>query len=166
MPAGNTYEAIATQTVTGSAAATVTFSSISGTYTDLVIVANAAVTTGTEDLQLQFNSDTGSNYSATQLRGNGSAASSTRVSDGTKISWMGYMESVDGGFVSLIQVQNYSNTTTNKTVLSRGNLAAGWVTATVGLWRNTAAITSITLIAGASTFKTGSTFSLYGIKSA
>jgi hypothetical protein len=47
MPAGNTYEAIATQTL-GSAAASVTFSSIPGTYTDLVLVVAGTLTTGTE----------------------------------------------------------------------------------------------------------------------
>jgi hypothetical protein len=63
MAAGNTYEAIATQTL-GSAAASVTFSSIPGTYTDLVIVCTPLrVTAGAEELVFQFNSDTGSNYS-------------------------------------------------------------------------------------------------------
>jgi hypothetical protein len=59
MAAGNTYEAIATQTL-GSAAASVTFSSIPGTYTDLVlVVAMEHVTTGTENIVMQFNGDTG-----------------------------------------------------------------------------------------------------------
>jgi hypothetical protein len=63
---------------------------------------------------------------------------------------------------------NYSNSTTNKTVLSRGGNAATWVTTNVGLWRNTAAITSIKVFAsdGTSNMNSGSTFSLYGILAA
>jgi hypothetical protein len=80
MPAGNTYEAIATQTL-GSAAASVTFSSIPGTYTDLVLVVAGTLTTGTENIVMQFNGDTGSNYSVTSLLGDGSTASSFRSSN-------------------------------------------------------------------------------------
>jgi len=61
---------------------------------------------------------------------------------------------------------NYANTTTNKTILSRSNAADKGVMATVSLWRNTAAINSITLLASANNFATGSTFSLYGVKNA
>jgi hypothetical protein len=160
-----TYEPIATQTLV-SAAASVTFSSITGTYTDLVLISNTGITTGVEDQQVQFNGDTGANYSTTLLRGDGTSATSVRASSANKINWMGYMGTTLGGFVSTIQIQNYSNTTTYKTALGRGSQAEAWVTAAVGLWRNTAAITSITLIAGASTFKAGSTFTLYGIKAA
>jgi len=61
---------------------------------------------------------------------------------------------------------NYSNTTTNKTVIGRHNGASGPV-ASVGLWRNTAAINSIRISnSSAVNFTIGSTFSLYGIKAA
>ena len=70
----STYTAIATQTASGSTTA-LTFSSIPQTYTDLVIV--CLLTAGnTGDAYLRYNSDTGTNYSDTALRGNGSAASS------------------------------------------------------------------------------------------
>ncbi|NBQ97859.1 MAG: hypothetical protein EBU12_06490, partial [Microbacteriaceae bacterium] len=62
MAAGNTYSQIASTTL-GSAASSVTFSSIAATYTDLVIVVQAAVTAGSIALRMQFNSDTGTNYS-------------------------------------------------------------------------------------------------------
>jgi hypothetical protein len=70
-----TYEPIATTTL-GSAAATVTFSSISGAYTDLIVVANLAQSAGSNSLRFRLNGDTGSNYSATILRGYGSTANS------------------------------------------------------------------------------------------
>jgi len=64
MAAGATYEPIATTTVSGSSTSTVTFSSISGTYTDLVIIGNLGSQTTNAFPYLQFNGDTGSNYSA------------------------------------------------------------------------------------------------------
>ncbi len=164
MAAGNTYEAIATQTL-GSAASSITFSSIPSTYTDLVIVFNGGITTGPDDIRLEFNGNT-TNYSATLLRGDGSSALSARASGETAIPWMGYLGTGAAGTVSIINIMNYANTNVFKTVLNRGNVAASFVSATVGLWRNTSAITSCKLIAGSSTFLSGSTFSLYGIKAA
>jgi hypothetical protein len=57
---------------------------------------------------------------------------------------------------------NYSNTTTYKTILSRSNRAEQATEAFVGLWRNSAAITSISI--ASATFTTNSIFTLYGIK--
>ena len=165
-----TYEPIATTTL-GSAAASYTFSSIPSTYTDLVLVAaNLVATTGNPNVNLQFNGDTSTNYSATILEGTGSAAQSARKTSTTQI--------VEGNNVSLggsnpstiiYQIMNYSNTTTYKTALIRNNeLSATYpgVGAVVGLWRNTAAITSVSLTIGSSTFAAGATFTLYGIKAA
>jgi hypothetical protein len=160
-----TYEPIATYTIP-SATANYTFSSISGTYTDLVIVVTGN-STAAADLWMQVNGDTGSNYSTTQLSGTGSSALSQRSSNRANfnVNFNAYMSTtVAANYI--IQLQNYSNTTTYKTMLARCNNANQAVDATVGLWRNTAAITSVTLIANGSTFATGSTFTLYGIKAA
>ena len=165
MAAGSTYTPIATTTL-GSAAASYTFSSISSTYTDLVCIFNGAITTGPDDVRIRFNGDTATNYSATLLRGDGTSTLSARSSNDTYISYNSYIGTGDGSSVGVFNIMNYSNTTTNKTVVCRGNVAASFVNASVGLWRNTAAITSMTLIAGGSTFKIGSTFTLYGIKAA
>ena len=160
-----TYTPIATTTL-GGAAASYTFSSISGSYTDLVCVFNGAITAGPDDLRIQFNGDTASNYSDTLLRGDGSAVLSGRESNVTRISYNTYIGTGDGSSVGTFNIMNYSNTTTYKTILSRGSVAASFVNATVGLWRSTAAITSIKLIAGSSTFKSGTTLTLYGIEAA
>jgi hypothetical protein len=163
----STYTPIATTTL-GSAAASVTFSSISGAYTDLILVANSIRTTGLDNIGVRFNSDTGTNYSWTILKGDGSSASSDRRSSVTDIIFNVYNSTAPSAGV--LQIQNYSNTTTNKTVLSRSSGAsAGYVYATVGLWRSTSAITSITLFDEGTTsavINTGSTFTLYGVKSA
>lgn len=164
MPA--TYEPIATQNGTGSSA-TVTFSSIPSTYTDIVLVANPVFTTDA-NINIRINGDTGSNYSDTYLRGNGSTASSSRDTSQTLIYFSGTSVGVtsanrDNGIAHFM---NYANTTTYKTVLHRYNQVGQMVLAEVGLWRNTAAITSISVIATAGNFDALSTFTLYGIKAA
>jgi len=160
MPA--TYEPIATNTL-GSASATVTFSSIPGTYTDLIIIVQGKTTTGNANVQLRFNSDTGSNYNYLGLGGSGGAAVSARASDTTLIQteYYGYFDQSLGD--RIIHIMNYANTNTYKTVLGRGNNSNNGTSAIVGVWRSTSAITSATVIDGNSTFVSGSTFTLYGI---
>ena len=158
-----TYTPLATNTLS-SAAASVTFSSISSAYTDLVLVCNFINTIGQTDHGVRFNSDTASNYSRTQLYGTGSAAGSNRASSETLMNFLGYIGTSWG--VSIMQIMNYSNTTTYKTALNRANGASNQVVAAVGLWRNTNAITSLNIIASGGTFAIGSTFTLYGILAA
>ena len=163
MPA--TYEPIATTTL-GSATATVTFSSISGSYTDLVLVCAVKNTANTGDeVAFQLNSDTGSNYSRTRIFGDGSTAQSGRNLNTTKGA-LGINSTAQFSTV-IANFQNYSNGTTYKTVVSRGSDASNYVSAYVSLWRNTNAITSIVLLPDSgTTFTSGSTFTIYGIKSA
>jgi hypothetical protein len=163
----STYEPIATTTL-GSAQTTVTLSSIPATYTDLVLIVSAqgARNLYGGDLTMQLNSDTGSNYSITNLTGDGSSASSARSSSQTSLSLGGDI-GANGTSIytpTIIQLFNYCNTTTNKTVISRHNNATYRVVATVGLWRSTSAINAIALTGNGYNFNAGSTFTLYGIK--
>lgn len=158
-----TYDCIATTTLSG--VNTVTFSSIPGTYTDLVLVMNA-ICSATGSAWARVNGDTGSNYSGTGLRGTGSAATSYRRTNegGFLLSFNGVTSTANGNWI--LQFQNYANTTTNKTMLNRFNWSDSEVITTVGLWRSTSAITSVTTyIDGTGTFSSGTTVSLYGIKS-
>jgi hypothetical protein len=172
MPAGNTYDEIATATLS-SAALNVEFTSIPSTYTDLVIVGNnLLVASGTPNLRILFNTDTASNYSVTVFEGNGAAAYSVRQSSISGIDF-GYYTSLYPASTStiptnaIINVMNYSNATTYKTVIARANGSPTGVSSNVGLWRSTAAINSIRLSnSSALNFTIGSTFSLYGIKAA
>ena len=159
-----TYEPIATTTL-GSAASSVTFSSISGAYTDLVLICTGKMVSAST-VKFQFNGDTGSNYSMTRLYGNGSSALSERSSNGTSGPF-GVWRTTNPQY-SLISLQSYSNATTYKTYLTRDYDDAGNVSARVGLWRNTSAITSISIIGdgGGADYATGSIFTLYGIKAA
>lgn len=169
MPAGSTYTPIATTTLSTSTA-TVTFSSISGSYTDLVLICNIAQAAGNNSLRIRYNSDTGTNYSRTYILGNGTSATSARTTSDVS----GYLSEVTGSttleFAVIANIFNYSNTTTYKTHLSRSNRASSGVDATVGLWSSTSAITRIDLAMGGSfptnNFASGSTFTLYGIASA
>ena len=163
-----TYEKIATTTL-GSAQATVEFTSITQSYTDLVIVTNSGNSSGADHaffMQVGNGSyDTGSNYSSTYMFGNGSSVVSGRESNQTRALNMRTGGTLIGnGFVHCM---NYSNTTTYKTFLSKADNADTYgVNNEVGLWRNTAAITSIVIANRNYNFSSGSTFTLYGIKSA
>jgi hypothetical protein len=167
MAAGNTYEAIATNTVT-STVGSVTFSSIPSTYTDLVLVGNV-LGNGATAVSFQFNGDTASNYSYTVLDGDGTTASSNRQTNTSSIQFAGWsrnLNSTTNPSTMIANIMNYSNATTYKTALVR-SMALGTpgdcVDAFVGTWRSTAAITSITVN---SSFLATTTFSLYGIKAA
>jgi hypothetical protein len=157
-----TYDKIATTTL-GSAATSVTFSSIPSTYTDLILVSNPIPVIAGYDMYVTFNNDTTANYSRTYVLGDGSAASSGRNSNQNAF--------VPGGIYNngtfIIQIPNYSNATTNKTALARVSIASTYAVATVGLWRSTAAINRIDISTPYSlNLATGSTFTLYGIKAA
>jgi hypothetical protein len=161
-----TYEPIATYTSTGSVS-TYTFSSIPSTYTDIVAVANFQLSTAT-GFRGRVNGDTGSNYSLTNLGGNGIAASSSRESNVTNWVLGGVPTSASTDYDNniIIHYMNYANTTTYKTVINRFGSASKETMANANLWRSTAAINSITLYVASGNFVNGSTFTLYGIKAA
>lgn len=153
-----TYSLIASTTL-GSAAASYTFGSIPGTFTDLICVVNGS-TTAAAGAYLRFNGDTASNYSMTYLAGNGTTASSGRTTSTTEIFMF---DTPTSNATEIFSVMDYANATTYKTALTRGGGASNSLYATVGLWRNTSAVTSLTVFTG-NTFITGTTFKLYGIQ--
>ena len=160
-----TYDKIATTTL-GSSQASIDFTSISGSYTDLVIIGSVKTATLTNPAcYVRFNGDTGSNYSVTNLYGNGSTAGSVRFSGQTFIRYNYVTDPNTTNFASMIMnINNYSNTTTNKTALTRFGLASIGLDTTVGLWRSTSAITQVTFtLESATNFASGCVFTLYGI---
>jgi hypothetical protein len=157
-----TYTPIARQ-VLASSAATVTISDIPSTYTDLVFVFEGTATGSFADIGLRVNGDTSSNYSDTILYGNGSNAGSARHSNLTFTrGWYIPPSSTRG--ITKIDFLNYSNTTTYKTFIGRSDIATTELEASVGLWRSTAAITSISITPQGTSVAAGSTVTLYGIK--
>ena len=159
----STYTPIATQTL-GSAAASVTFSSIPQGYTDLVVVCNNVVDTNGYCL-LRYNNDSSSNYSRTFIVGNGTSVNSYRSSNITEA----YINATTSGtgYLSIMNIMNYSNSTTYKTNIVRANYAGAEVDSFIYLWRSTSPITTINIISpSGSGIQAGSTFTLYGILAA
>jgi hypothetical protein len=159
----NTYVALRTETVAvATASVTLNLSGISG-YTDLVLVINGT-TASDGNFRFQFNGDTTNNYSSTLLYGNGTSALSLPASNVNAASGG---RSGTSNSTSIIHFMNYANTTTFKTILSRGNNPGVLVSAQVSLWRKTPeAITSIVITNDGGNIQVGSTLSLYGIANA
>lgn len=167
MAAGATYEPIATTTL-ASAANAITFSSIPATYTDLVVVFNALCSTGGTTGQMLLNNAT-TGYSATFLRGTGSAAASNRFTSDSSLTVMYQALSSTVPSHARINIFNYTGST-YKTVLiedAQDYNGSGQVMRSVGLYQSTSAITSIKLQAsGGANLDIGTTATLYGIKAA
>jgi hypothetical protein len=163
-----TYESIATTTL-GSAATSITFSSIPSTYTDLRVVFVGTQSTGTACF-VRLNSDTGTNYSYTYLWGNGSSVGSGRA---INEDWI--LIDLASGFGStypaMFQMDLFSYAgSTFKTMLvqnSNDKNGSGSVERSVRLWRSTSAINTISINSyNAANFAIGTTATLYGIKNA
>jgi FlaG/FlaF family flagellin (archaellin) len=167
MPA--TYEPIASVTLAADASS-LTFgssNSLPQTYTDLILVCQQFQSVGGYPVSVRANGDSGSNYSFTHLKGNGTTASSNRYSSQTL--WQFDFESSSSTTaytISIIQFMSYSNSNVFKTALSSAGRAGGGVDRSVGLWRSTAAITQLDVLLASGNFKSGSTFSLFGIRGA
>ena len=162
--ATNTYVALDVKTVT-TAVPSITFTSIPSTYTDLVLVSNISQSNGYMLGRVGSSNtiDTGSNYSKTYLLSNGSSVTSGRSTNATEFYMMSATSSSQFA-PTITHFTNYSNTTTYKSSLARANTTSNGLAAGVGLWRSTAAISTIKISPSANNFASGSTFTLYGIK--
>jgi hypothetical protein len=166
MPAGATYEPIATQTL-GTAAATITFSSIPSTYTDIKVVLTG-LATGASNVRIRFNNNSSAVYAGTYLYGNGTSALSTRYTSQT--SFFTTEPYADATVPAMIIYDIFSYTgSTSKTILqtmASDKNGSGSVENAVGLWDSTSAINRIDLSFSATTFAIGTTATLYGIAAA
>ena len=153
------YIALATTTL-GSAAATVTFSSIPATYKDLILIADCTHSTSSAiDLDVRFNSDTGSNYSRVIMFGDGSGTASNAATE--NMLDVGYTN--NNKTAMIIQIMDYSATDKHKTVLARQSTPGFLVMATAGRWANTAAINTLSFFPNGANWVSGTTVSLYGV---
>ena len=154
-----------------STATDVTFTSISTTYTDLILVCSIQMNGAQANVFTQVGNgtiDTGANYSYTIISGNGSTATSVRDSNDTRGFFStntSYPQTTNRN-MTVMNFQNYSNTATYKTVLIRSGNSAIGTDADVGLLRSTSAINRIKVYPTNNAFEVGSTFTLYGIKAA
>jgi hypothetical protein len=160
-----TYTPLANITL-GSTTTTVTFSSISAAYRDLVLVSFVRNASSDSNVRARFNGDSGSNYTYVRMFGTGSGSGSSDVTTTTGFQIARQTDSSQSGFgTGIAHIMDYSATDKHKTVLVRADNGNSITMAHVARWANTAAITSIVLTSfeGAGGFATGSSFSLYGI---
>ena len=156
-----TYVPIATNTVSGTTTNLITFSSIPSTFTDLVLIDNGKFSASDNSYIMTFNGDTANNYSFTYIYGNGTSAVSGKVSNQSGI----FVTRADNNVFSAgkTHINNYANATTYKTAIGSGGTSDGLVISIVGLWRSTAAITSLSLSSTTQFFVAGSMYTLFGI---
>ena len=164
MPA--TYEPIATTSVS-SPTTTITFSGIPNSYTDLRIVLLAKGDQAGLQYAMRYNSVSTTTYSRTFLSGNGTTASSGRSSSASAVSLHPNAGISNANDMAVIEVDIFDYTSSqNKTCLAKDNEdmnGSGWTNCLVGLWRDSSAITAVSLIASGGNFAAGSTASIYGI---
>lgn len=171
--ASNSYESIQTVTVGSGGQSTISFTSIPSTYKHLQIRAIGRSTNAdTQDnTYVRFNSDSGANYSWHYLGGDGSsffasATSSTNQIISGRLSAANATSGMFGSYV--IDILDYADTNKYKTTRTFTGVdlnGAGNVWLWSGNWRNTSAITTVTLTtASATNFAQNSSFALYGIK--
>lgn len=161
-----TYDKIGTTTLS-SANSSISLGSIPNTYTDLRLVFRGGASTGAQ-FRLRFNGDTGTNYSSTIIGSTGSTPSSTRYTsvDGIK---SGYNIGTTNYTLITCDIFSYAGSTYKTALLNYSNdqNGSGETQITVGLWRNTAAITSIGLdLIGGTNFRVDTIATIYGIKAA
>jgi hypothetical protein len=170
----NTYILIASNTVGSGGAASVTFSSIPATYTDLVLKASTRSneTTGGsvwDSLLLRFNGSSTS-YTDRLLGGDGTSAFSVV----NVIPSYFFCGDIPNALVTSnvfgsteITIPNYTSAnykSISSDSVEENNATTGQLDLTAGLWSNTSAITSITLSASVGNLVQYSSFYLYGIK--
>jgi hypothetical protein len=162
-----TYTALATVTL-GTAAASVTFSSIPATYRDLILVVSDLSATASNTLYARLNGDTGTNYSNVVALGDSTGVVSLSSASNSNGLFMGAGYQglpTSGSSQSILQIMDYSATDKHKTGLSRyGSAGKSEVDMGASRWANTAAVTSLVVrIAPSGSFNSGTSFSLYGV---
>ena len=166
-PVTNSYESIATVTVGSGGSATVSFTSIPSTFTHLQVRILWKPNSGT-NLVGNFNSDTGSNYKAHELYGDGSSASSFVPSvspNGIALGYNGGSTQFGTTILDILDYANVNKNTTTRSLFGDDRNGSGEVSLDSGLWMNTAAVTRIDFkLQNSGNIQEYSSFALYGIK--
>ena len=172
-PVTNSYESIATSVVGGGGSSSITFSSIPSTFKHLQIrgiARNTSAGTSINGIFTQFNSDTAANYSRHNLIGDGASASASASTSSSNVLAGQYPQggttaSVFGVFVlDILDYQDTNKYKTTRALFGTDLNGSGQVRLSSGNWRNTAAISTITITPEDANFAQYSSFALYGIK--
>lgn len=166
--ASSAFEHIETQTVGAGGAASITFSSIAGTYKHLQIRGLQRMASSPCDINFRLNSDNGSNYSQHWLYGDGAGAYSSGGFN-TSGGYIGYHSAgTTYASVYVLDLLDYASTSkfkTSRTLFGGDANGSGIVMLSSSSWRSTSAVTSVTLYSTNSVnFAQYSSFSLYGVK--
>jgi hypothetical protein len=151
------------------------FSNIPTTYQDLRLVCSLRDTNSGGVGVIYFKESTygysTTDFSQTNLAGNGSSATSTRTTNQNRFQFNSVLSTGTAGVYSAntFDILSYANTATFKTVIMRDatdQSGSGVSASTIGLWRKTDAVTEIGIYtsSGGSHWAAGSTFTLYGIR--
>ena len=174
-----TFTLIMPAVVVGSGgAASIDFTAIPSTYTDLVVkyslrsTANDSGGSTPIDVRLRLNGSAAAIYSERMIYGTGSSALSAATS-GTLINWTGTQtnnsQTVNTFSSNDLYIPNYAGSS-NKSLsvdgVQENNATAAASRLTAGLWASTAAITSLTLTPDYGNFAQYSTAYLYGVSNA
>jgi len=170
----NTYTLIASNTVGAGGAASITFSSIAATYTDLLIKLSGRGTDAAARVvpYFRFNGSS-SSYSAIRLYGQDSSTTGSAANEGgttaiysNRMPAAGATSNTFGNlefYIPNYAGSNYKSSSSESA--TENNSSTSWnLSMVAGLWSNTAAITSITITPDAGNFAQYSTAYLYGIK--
>ena len=163
-----TYRLISSLTVGSSGAVSMDFIAIPQTYTDLEILVSGRTTGSGNGINITFNGN-GADYTNAAMQGNGSSVSSYGTYN-RNAGMFAYSGDTANNFGSTkIYIPNYTrsiNKAYSAEGLSENNSATAYMNMVNGLWSNTSAISSITLVPMDGTLIQNSTAYLYGISNA
>jgi hypothetical protein len=167
-PAG-AYDALATVTVPSGGVASVTFAGIPTGYKHLQIrgVVSNAYGSGNSNVSMYLNGDTTtSNYYSHYLYGVGSGSGGAAASANSLYTFQASGQSTyPSAFVfDLLDYSDVAKYKTTRTLSGYDANGSGLIALTSALWKNTAAVTSLQLVAQDGNWNSGSTFALYGVK--
>ena len=171
----SSFESIATTTVGAGGASSITFSSITATYTHLQIryLAKTSRAAVNDYAKLEINGDTTtSNYRSHSLNADGSSAYAETTANAIALGGFPGNTNASMFGVGVIDILDYANTSKNKTIRTLGGFdqnsastGTAWIGLDSGLWMSTSAINSLVITSGTSSnFVQYSSFALYGIK--
>jgi hypothetical protein len=161
-----TMSLIARQTVGSAGAATVTFSNIPQTFTDIKVVMSTRNSSSGNYFDIQVNGS-GSNLSNRRLYSNSSTVASYTGSD--LIVYSDYSSRTANTFDSIeMYIPNYTSSNYKSITIdnvTENNATSAEMALTAGLWSSTSAITSLGFVSSTGSFVEFTEFSLYGISS-
>ena len=163
----NSYESIQTISVGAGGQASASFTVIPATYTHLQVRYINTTSTVNQNLNVTFNSDSGSNYSWHRLLGDGASAVADASSTTTAMMIGrsgGNSTSFAGGVIDVLDYANTSKYKTARSLYGTDQNGSGLIFLSSGLWQNTAAISTLTITPASGNFAQYSSFALYGIK--